>query len=86
MVLFFVLIVKNEKIFNMYYTTNGTQDNNSNNYLINKSKELFSNESSSPHRGYTYDCCKNCPNNPMNNPYATGVCHCALPSMEMVRY
>jgi hypothetical protein len=71
----------------MYYTTNGTSDNNSINELVNKSKEMFNeNISSSPHNGYSYDCCKNCPNNPMNNPYATGICHCALPSMEMVRY
>lgn len=71
----------------MYYTTNGTSDNNSINDLVNKSKEMFNeNISSSPHKGYSYDCCKNCPNNPMNNPYATGICHCALPSMEMVRY
>ena len=71
----------------MYYTTNGTSDNDSINELFNISKEMFNkNISSSPHKGYSYDCCKNCPNNPMNNPYATGICHCALPSMEMVRY
>jgi hypothetical protein len=35
---------------------------------------------------YSYDCCKNCPNNPANNPNASGVCFCTLPSMEMVKY
>lgn len=25
------------------------------------------------------DPCKNCPNNPKNNPNASGVCNCALP-------
>lgn len=23
--------------------------------------------------------CSTCPNNPMNNPFASGVCNCALP-------
>lgn len=27
-------------------------------------------------------CCRNCPNNPKNNPYASGFCWCSLPSME----
>ncbi len=44
------------------------------------------NYSSSPHGGYSYDCCKNCPNNPLNNPHASGICYCVLPSMEQVRY
>ena len=35
---------------------------------------------------YSYDCCKNCPNNPANNPNASGICFCTLPSMEMVKY
>lgn len=35
---------------------------------------------------FSYNCCKNCPNNPANNPNASGVCHCVLPSMEMIRY
>ena len=30
-----------------------------------------------------HNCCKNCNNNPANNPNASGVCLCALPSMEM---
>lgn len=25
--------------------------------------------------------CDNCPNNPKNNPYSSGVCHCILPSL-----
>jgi hypothetical protein len=35
-------------------------------------------------KSYSYDCCANCPNNPANNPNATGICHCVLPSMEMI--
>lgn len=27
------------------------------------------------------DPCANCPNNPMNNPHASGVCNCALPAL-----
>ena len=30
--------------------------------------------------------CLNCSNNPANNPFATGICHCALPSMYNIRY
>jgi hypothetical protein len=25
--------------------------------------------------------CEHCPNNPKNNPYSSGVCHCVLPSL-----
>lgn len=32
--------------------------------------------------GFNYKCCQNCSNNPANNPYATGICHCALPYFE----
>ena len=28
-----------------------------------------------------FDPCRNCSNNPRNNPHASGICHCALPSM-----
>lgn len=28
-----------------------------------------------------YDPCANCPNNPVNNPFASGFCSCALPYM-----
>lgn len=41
---------------------------------------------SSPHSGFNYKCCQNCPNNPKNNPNASGICHCTLPSMETIRY
>ena len=41
---------------------------------------------SSPHGGFNYKCCQNCPNNPKNNPNASGICHCTLPSMETIRY
>lgn len=30
-------------------------------------------------------CCRNCHNNPENNPYASGICCCVLPTMEMQR-
>ena len=32
---------------------------------------------------YMYKCCQNCNNNPHNNPFASGVCHCTLPYYEM---
>ena len=41
---------------------------------------------SSPHGGFNYKCCQNCPNNPKNNPNASGICHCTLPIMETIRY
>lgn len=41
---------------------------------------------SSPHGGFNYKCCQKCPNNPKNNPNASGICHCTLPSMETIRY
>ena len=28
-----------------------------------------------------YNPCEGCSNNPKNNPYASGICHCALPAM-----
>jgi len=34
--------------------------------------------------GFTYKCCQNCNNNPANNPYATGICNCALPYFEEI--
>lgn len=33
---------------------------------------------------FTYKCCQNCPNNPDNG--GSGICHCVLPSMEMIRF
>lgn len=35
--------------------------------------------------GYNYECCKNCNNNPINNPFSNGICSCVLPYMEMFR-
>lgn len=32
------------------------------------------------------DACKNCINNPKNNPNASGICHCALAAMNNVKY
>lgn len=32
------------------------------------------------------DPCENCPNNPKNNPLASGVCNCVLPYMNQVMY
>ena len=29
-----------------------------------------------------FDPCRNCNNNPRNNSHASGICHCALPSMH----
>ena len=31
-------------------------------------------------------CCQNCPNNPKNNPYASGICCCSLPDQEMFKW
>lgn len=33
-----------------------------------------------------YDPCRNCPNNPVNNPHASGFCNCALPAMYNTIY
>ena len=30
----------------------------------------------------SHECCRNCPNNPKNNPYASGICNCVLPYMQ----
>ena len=35
-----------------------------------------------PKVSFTYECCKNCSNNPLNNPHASGICHCTLPYFE----
>lgn len=35
--------------------------------------------------GYQHhDPCENCPNNPKNNPYASGVCCCSLASQYII--
>lgn len=34
----------------------------------------------------TYDPCAKCPNNPANNPNASGICNCVLPYMAGTRY
>ena len=31
-----------------------------------------------------YDLCRNCNNNSRNNPLASGICHCVLPSMYKI--
>lgn len=33
-----------------------------------------------------FKCCQYCHNNRMNNPYASGICWCSLPSQEMFRW
>lgn len=40
----------------------------------------------SPYYNFDFKCCEKCPNNPKNNPFATGVCNCAAPSQEMFRW
>ena len=40
----------------------------------------------SPNNYFYFKCCDKCPNNPKNNPFATGVCNCAAPSQEMFRW
>lgn len=32
-------------------------------------------------RNMDYNPCENCPNNPMNNPFSSGFCNCALPAL-----
>lgn len=32
------------------------------------------------------DPCENCPNNPKNNPHASGICNCVLPYMNNTIY
>ncbi len=34
-----------------------------------------------PIQTYQPDPCATCPNNPVNNPYASGVCNCVIPYM-----
>ena len=34
-----------------------------------------------PARQYYNDPCEFCQNNPKNNPYASGICSCALPAL-----
>lgn len=35
---------------------------------------------------YYNDPCANCPNNPRNNPFASGICNCVLPYMNQIVY
>lgn len=35
---------------------------------------------------FNQDPCATCSQNPKNNPFATGICHCALPSMYNIMY
>lgn len=35
---------------------------------------------------YLPRCCQYCPNNPINNPYSSGICCCSLPDQEMFRW
>ena len=77
-----------EEFYKKYITnTTGTDDNSS----INTADSIhFWNDEwnvmDKSAKTYSYDCCKNCPNNPANNPNASGVCFCTLHSMEKVRY
>ena len=41
--------------------------------------------SDAPNR-QSYDPCAKCPNNPANNPNASGICNCVLPYMTGTRY
>lgn len=72
-----------------YTSYNGTGDGKTFQDFIEESKKIGlmeDNNSTSPHGGYSYDCCKNCPNNPLNNPHSSGICHCVLPTMEQIKY
>lgn len=50
-------------------------------------KKMYSQDNSYPSKSYRMDIsnridpCENCPNNPKNNPNASGICHCALPTL-----
>lgn len=47
--------------------------------IIIKKKKLINNPFGEVYK--PMNCCENCPNNPLNNPYASGFCNCALPSL-----
>ena len=69
------------------YITDKTMGDLNNTNSFNNYAYFWNDEwNSSPHGGFNYKCCQNCPNNPKNNPNASGICHCALPSMETIRY
>ena len=50
-------------------------------FILNMTKEYMYKNTGYQH----HDPCENCPNNPKNNPYASGVCFCSLAS-QYVRY
>lgn len=69
----------------MYYTTEeGTSDKVYDYVDKDWLKDyLDSNDFSS---SFEYNCCRNCPNNPKYNKFASGVCFCTLPYMESPIY
>ena len=77
--------MENRSYFNTrgFFSSSNTDDGNYfwNDYKVNEPIQNAERVST-----FSYNCCKNCPNNPANNPNASGVCHCVLPSMEMIRY
>lgn len=50
------------------------------------SQQWWDGVNSAPQTGQPYDPCEHCSNNPKNNPFASGICSCALPDMYRVRY
>lgn len=84
------LLMKTNFIDNMCmskYVTDKTMVDLNNNITSDNGVYFWNDEwNSSPHGGFNYKCCQNCPNNPKNNPNASGICHCTLPSMETIRY
>lgn len=49
-------------------------------YIDRKIKRLFGDGYfNNPYECKSNDPCRNCPNNPANNPFASGFCNCALP-------
>lgn len=80
----------------MYYnTSNNTYDLNSHNpYDLNNNIDINVHIKLDDYRTYDFignnfmknkrryhDPCENCPNNPLNNPFSSGFCNCALPAL-----
>lgn len=68
----------------MYYnTSNNTNDFYNGYFNLNDYRNYdFIKESFNKTSKRKYiDPCENCPNNPLNNPFSSGFCNCALPTL-----
>ena len=48
-----------------------------------QNKEPYENKQEWHPTDIPFKCCQHCSNNPKNNKFASGVCHCTLPSKEI---